>query len=104
MTCPAFTSRGKRAPSQHRTTLCCSSGGGPPLRLRCKLRKIRGERSLAEVADAAGINRANLSLIELGRMIPKDGLIPALEQAYGVEFEGWYSRRTLAVIEEDEAA
>ncbi len=74
------------------------------MRLRCKLRQLRGDRPLSEIAKATKINRGTLSLIELGRLLPKDEQIEPMEQAYGEPFECWYTRRANVVLEEDEAA
>lgn len=74
------------------------------MRLRCKLRVLRGEKTLKAISEQTGINRGTLSLIELGRLLPTDEQVEPLEQAYGIPFDAWYTRRTLAVIEEDEAA
>lgn len=74
------------------------------MRLRCKLRTIRGERTLGDISELTGINRGTLSMIELGRLLPKDDQVEALEQAYGAPAHQWYGSRTLLAVEDDEAA
>ena len=70
----------------------------------CHLRALRGERSLRQVAEEAGVNRGLLSEIERGLRLPPDSWIEPLERTYGVPVEQWYDRRTLLVLrlEEDE--
>jgi transcriptional regulator with XRE-family HTH domain len=56
------------------------------LRLLCHLREARGDRTLAEMARASGVANANLSMIETGRMLPRDEWIEGMERAYGLEY------------------
>ena len=72
------------------------------MKARCYLRTIRGRRSLAQLAALAGINKGTLSMIERGRMLPKDAWIEAMENAYGVPFEEWYPALTVRALELDE--
>lgn len=75
--------------------------GGVALRLRCYLREIRGRRSLRVIAAACDVNRGTLSMIEVGRSLPKDEWIVAMEQAYGAPFEDWYPPLTARALELD---
>lgn len=52
-----------------------------------KLRKLRGDRSQAEVAKALGITQAALSAYETGIRIPRDELKIKLAAYYGVTIE-----------------
>lgn len=73
------------------------------MRLRCRLREIRGRRPLKHLADESGVARATLNLIENGRQLPKDEQVEAIERAYGVplaEFYDW--RGPLLVVDMDE--
>jgi transcriptional regulator with XRE-family HTH domain len=72
------------------------------LKLRCKLRSVRGERTLREIATASGVAIPTLSQLERGRLLPRDREIEPLERAYGVPFEAWFSPRTLTAMEEDD--
>ncbi len=73
------------------------------MKLHCKLRDLRGDRSLRHVAETAGISSGVLSQIEQGRALPRDRDLERLEAVYGAPVEQWYSPRTLvAMREEDE--
>jgi transcriptional regulator with XRE-family HTH domain len=60
------------------------------VRVACRLRDLRGDRTLADLAAATGISQGQLSEIERGIRFPRDTDIPALEQAYGAEWQHWY--------------
>jgi transcriptional regulator with XRE-family HTH domain len=70
--------------------------------LSCRLVKIRGERTLQELAEASGVNRGDLSRIEHGRMLPAGKHLEPLERAYGKPVEDWYPPRVLAAIAFDD--
>ena len=72
------------------------------MKVRCYLREIRGRRGLRAVAKAAGVDRGTLSMIERGRMLPKDPWIEGMEAAYGAPFEEWYPPLTVRSLELDE--
>lgn len=74
------------------------------MRVRCLLTTFRGPRSLRSVALAAGVNAGQLSMIEQGRLLPKDDEIPRLAEAYGVEFTKWYPPLVLAALEVEDGA
>lgn len=74
------------------------------MRVRCHLRDIRGVRSLRSIADAAGINPGQLSMVEQGKTLPKDDEIPRLVEAYGAPFTKWYPPLVLAAVEVDDSA
>lgn len=79
------------------------------MRLQCKLRELRGERTLRDIeaaAEAAGhkVSPGTLSQIERGLQLPTDAQLAALEQAYGADVATWYEPRALLVIQADEAA
>lgn len=60
------------------------------MRLRCNLRELRGDRTIAEIARAAGVPEPELSKIERGIELPRDEWIAPLERAYGHPFHDWY--------------
>jgi hypothetical protein len=70
------------------------------MRLACRLRELRRERglSLRELQESlrpardrgVKISRTDLSKVELGRLLPKDDWVPALEAAYGAPESSWY--------------
>lgn len=72
------------------------------MRVHCHLREIRGRRSLRSVAAAAGRNHGELSLIELGRLFPKDEWLPLLERAYGRPRHDFYPPEVLLLIQRDD--
>jgi DNA-binding XRE family transcriptional regulator len=79
------------------------SGGGGRVRLRCRLREFRAEKSLRDLAAEIGVNHGRLSEIENGQRLPPDELIPTLEQAYGRPLSDWYDwRGPLLVVEMDD--
>ena len=67
----------------------------------CRLRNHRGERTLREIASECGVSPGLLSLLERGRYLPKDEEVRALEAAYGLPVEQWYSRAGLLAVQED---
>lgn len=73
--------------------------------VRCRLREIRGDRTLAAVAAAIPederIGKGQLSLIEQGRLLPRDRWLPALEVAYGAPRASWYAPEELLVFQAD---
>lgn len=74
------------------------------MRVRCYLREHRARRSLSKIAnaiDVKGLGVGQLSLIEQGRMIPKDSQMAALERAYGAPRSEWWPREVLLVLELD---
>lgn len=72
------------------------------MKARCYLREIRGRRSLKQLAERAGINHGTLSMIERGRMLPKDEWVDAISQAYGEPFEKWYPALVVRSLEPDD--
>lgn len=52
-----------------------------------RLRKLRGNRSQREVADACGITDMAISLYESGERIPRDETKIALAKFYGTSVE-----------------
>ncbi len=61
------------------------------MRLRCRLRDLRGRRTLAQVLASARdadpevkLSRGTLSELERGVRLPTDAQTPALEHAYGL--------------------
>lgn len=66
------------------------------------MRTIRGERPLREIARAANVNPGELSRIENGSAVPRDAVIPPLEQAYGALLEDWYPRAVLIALEAED--
>ena len=79
------------------------------MRVQCRLRDLRGGRSLRQMEEAtreAGhqVSAGILSQIERGVMLPTDAQVPALEQAYGAAATSWYDKWALLAIQSDEAA
>jgi transcriptional regulator with XRE-family HTH domain len=62
------------------------------MRLACRLREIRQKRGLSirEMEAVSGIDRAYLSQVERGTMLPRDEWVHRLERAYGAERSSWY--------------
>jgi transcriptional regulator with XRE-family HTH domain len=71
------------------------------VKLPCLLREYRGDESLRSLAARAGISSGTLAQIELGRALPKDTHVPALEAAYGHPAWEWYPPLVLLAIEGD---
>lgn len=73
--------------------------------VRCRLREIRGERTLTDIVAAipadAKIGKPQLSLIEQGRLLPRDRWLPLLEAAYGAPRADWYPVDVLIVLQAD---
>lgn len=79
------------------------------MRLECRLRDLRGDRSLKAMQEQtrqAGheVSSGILSQIERGMTLPTDEQAPALEQAYGAPRTSWYDEQALLAIQRDEAA
>lgn len=75
---------------------------GPTLRLtiRCRLRELRGERKLVEVAELSGVSPGSLSQLERGERLPRAAHLEGLERAYGPQ-EDWYR---VDILSEEAAA
>jgi transcriptional regulator with XRE-family HTH domain len=74
------------------------------VRLSCRLREIRGKRTIAEVASAAGVNEGELSKIERGLALPRDEWLEGLELAYGAARHDWYPPALLLHLQGDETS
>lgn len=77
------------------------------MRVACRLRDLRGDRSLRDIADLVGVSAGLLSEIERGIRFPRDADVPALERTYGAPAAAWYAEdaqpiTTLALISDDE--
>jgi hypothetical protein len=75
------------------------------VKVRCYLRHHRGRcslRDLTTIAGVKGLNPGALSLIEQGRLIPRDSWIPSMEAVYGVPRTRWWPREVLTVLELDD--
>lgn len=70
------------------------------MHLNTFLPKIRGDRSVQEIADASGVHQATVRQIEQGKLIPREKHVEPLERAYGKPWTAWYSRLSLAAIQE----
>lgn len=70
------------------------------MRLLTVLPQIRGERTVKEIAAASGVNEATIRQIEQGRLLPRDVHVEPLERAYGCSWSEWYSRLSVAAIQE----
>ena len=76
--------------------------GRASVRVRCYLREIRGRRSIRRLAIATGVNRGTLSMVDRGRMLPRDEWIEPMEDAYGAPFADWYPALAVRCLELDE--
>lgn len=75
------------------------------MRLRCNLRRARGDRTLAEMAKVSGVLASELSRIETGRLLPADHQLRALEEAYGLtRLEMWSDEAMWAFMPDEVAA
>ena len=70
------------------------------MRVRCRLRELRGRRSIRDMAEATGVQPAYLSLLEQGRLLPSDSWRVALEQAYGAPLARWYEGHVFVSLEQ----
>lgn len=52
-----------------------------------RLRKLRGDRDRAVVADAVGISTSALSMYEIGQRVPRDEIKMKLASYYGKTVE-----------------
>jgi transcriptional regulator with XRE-family HTH domain len=68
------------------------------------LRAIRGDRTVNEIAEAAGVNPATIRQIEQGRLVPKDSHIEPLERAYGEPISAWYNALSLIALQHGDSA
>lgn len=48
-----------------------------------KLRKLRGNRTIQEVASAVGVSRSAMQMYELGERIPRDEVKVRIAEFYG---------------------
>lgn len=72
------------------------------MKVRCNLRKARGDRTLATMADLSGVLASELSRIETGRLLPADHQVRALEQAYGLSrLEMWSAEAMWAFMPDE---
>lgn len=55
-----------------------------------RLRQLRGDRTLEEVATAVNISTSALGMYEQGRRIPRDDVKVALARYYGVSVEALF--------------
>ena len=58
--------------------------------MRCYLRELRGARPINAAAEATGVNKGVLSMIERGRQLPTDSEALALAEFYGPA-ASWYA-------------
>jgi transcriptional regulator with XRE-family HTH domain len=65
------------------------------LTIRCRLRELRGQRSLQQVSDVCGLHRGTLSQLERGERLPRPSDLAGLRRAYGPE-TGWYQVEVVA--------
>lgn len=69
------------------------------MHVRCKLRDLRGDRTLRELEALTEISRGTLSKLERGVQFPLDKQIAQLERAYGAPLASWYDPWTLLALE-----
>jgi transcriptional regulator with XRE-family HTH domain len=68
------------------------------VRLACRLRALRAERSLRTLAEQVGVNRGQLSEIERGVRLPPDELLERLEATIGAPAHEWYAPPVLLAL------
>lgn len=71
------------------------------MRLKCKLRELRGDRPLRQVEAETSIARGTLSRYETGQQVPPDRHIPALERAYRAPWPEWYAPHVVIELTPD---
>jgi transcriptional regulator with XRE-family HTH domain len=69
------------------------------VRLSCRLRDLRGDRTVREVAAEAGVSASLISQLERGRALPKQDDVPGLERAYGAPAHSWWPAVVVAAID-----
>lgn len=77
------------------------------MRLVCHLRAAREARGLhlRQMEELTGVSRGTLSQIERGERLPKDRIVPVLEEAYGLPCIEWYfADCSFAIVRDDEPA
>ena len=52
-----------------------------------KLRKVRGTRSQAEIAELLGVSTSAISMYELGERVPRRETMKAISQLFDVSVE-----------------
>lgn len=72
------------------------------MRVTCYLRGFRGDTSLRQFADTAGVSRGTISQIENGRRFPSDKERPLLVAAYGQPVENWYPPHVVVELSDDQ--
>lgn len=50
-----------------------------------RLRKLRGKRSMEEVAKAVGVKRSTIGMYELGQRVPRDAIKIRLADYYNTD-------------------
>lgn len=73
------------------------------MRVGCRLREKRGNRTLREMADTSGVLASELSRIENGRLLPADDQLAGLERAYGLSRLEIWDEATLYAVRPDDA-
>jgi transcriptional regulator with XRE-family HTH domain len=71
------------------------------MRVRCRLRVLRGDRSLRAMEAVTGISRGYLSRYENGKEFPRDHHVEALERAYGEPWTRWYGPHVVVELVTD---
>ena len=56
-------------------------------KIATRLRDLRGDKTLQEVADAVGVERQAIYIYEIGHRIPRDDVKKRLASYYGVTVE-----------------
>lgn len=73
------------------------------MRVACHLRELRGDRTLKQISEVAGVAIAALSTIERGYQLPRDEWLDGLERAYGSPRSAWYPPTVLLALSGDDA-
>lgn len=74
------------------------------MRIVCHLRAAREAKGLhlRQMEELTGVSRGTLSQIERGERLPKDKIVPALEDAYGLPCIEWYfAGCSFAIVSDD---
>lgn len=71
------------------------------MRVRCRLKELRGTRSLRSMEAETGISRGYLSRYENGKEIVRDHHLAAIERCYGAPLSRLYPPHVLVELYPD---
>lgn len=62
-----------------------------PIEIGKKLRSLRGNKTIKDVADAVGISRSALTMYEIGDRVPRDEIKIKLCRYYGADINIFFA-------------